>query len=77
LCRKAFATRTVSSPRSRRGHLDDHHGQAKVQVLAKLPASHGLLEVPVGGRQDAGVAVNLLKAADPLEAFLLKEAQDV
>ena len=55
--------------------LDDHNGQAEVQVLAKLPAGDGLLQVPVRGREDAGVARNLLPAPNTLEAFLLKKAQ--
>src|SRR5271165_1788536 len=67
---------TISSPRSRRGgDLDDDHGQAEVQVLAKLPAGNGLLKVPVGGRQDAGVARNLIPSPNTLEAFLLKRPQ--
>jgi hypothetical protein len=76
LRRKAFAIRRISSPLlPQRGHRDDDHGQAEVQVLAKLPAGDGLLKVPVGGRQDAGVARNLIPSPNTLEAFLLKKPQ--
>src|ERR1039457_4080665 len=44
--------------------LDDHHGQAKVQVFPELP---GLLQVPVRRRDDAGVALNLLPPPHALE----------
>jgi hypothetical protein len=68
----------VVPPLPQWGNLDDNHGQAKVQVLSKLPASHhGLLQVPVRGREHAGVAVNLLPAADALEALLLEKAQEL
>src|SRR5664280_2408749 len=66
-----------SLPLPQGGHLDDHNGQAKVQVLSKLPGGNGLLQVPVRGRQDAGVALNLLPAPDALEALLLEKAQEL
>jgi hypothetical protein len=66
-----------SPPLPQRGCLDNNNGQAKVQVLSKLPAGGELLQVPVRGRQDAGVAVNLLPAPDALEALLLEKAQEL
>src|ERR1035437_3789521 len=42
------------------GHLDDHNCQTKVQILAELPAGSQLLQVPVRGREDARVALDLL-----------------
>ena len=57
------------------GRLDHHNRQAKVQILPELPAGDALLQVSVRGRQDAGVAVNLLPAPNPLEALLLEIAQ--
>src|ERR1019366_1987161 len=55
----------------------DHNGQADVQFLSKLPAGNGLLQVPVRGRQDAGVALNLLPASYALEALLMEKAQEL
>ena len=66
-----------SPPAPAGGNLDDHNGQAKVQVLSKLPAGNGLLQVPVRGRDHAGVALNLLPAPYALEALLLEEAQEL
>jgi hypothetical protein len=51
-------------------------GQAKVQVLSKLPAGDGLLG-PVRGRENAGVALNLLPAPDALGTLLLEKAQEL
>src|SRR5208283_1756620 len=65
----------VVPPLPQRGHLDDDNGQAKVQVLAEFPAGGGFLQVPVRGRDDASVALNLLPAPYSLEAFFLKKAQ--
>ena len=67
----------VVSPLPQGANLDDDHRQAKVQVLSKLPAGHGLLQVPIRGREDAGVARNLLPAADALETLLLEKAQEL
>jgi hypothetical protein len=58
-------------------NLDDHNSQAKGQALSKLPAGRQLLQVPVRGREDAGVTGNLLPAPDPQKALLLEEAQDI
>ena len=74
---RRYSLNDVVPPFPPRGHLDDHNGQAKVQVLSKLPAGNGLLQVPVRGRQDAGVALNLLPASNALEALLLEKAQEL
>src|SRR5215471_14789703 len=67
----------VVPPLPQRGNLDDHNGQAEVQVLSELSASGELLQVSVGSRDDAGVAGNLMPAPDALEALLLKKAQEL
>jgi hypothetical protein len=67
----------MSSPAPAGGDLDDNNGQAKVQVLSEASAGDALPEVPVRGREDAGVTRNLLPASDSLEALLLEKAQEL
>src|ERR1019366_10499492 len=67
----------IVPPLPQRGHLDHNNGQAKVQILTEFPAGGGFLQVPVRGRDDARVALNLLSAPNTLEAFLLKKSQEL
>src|ERR1017187_7943693 len=67
----------VPPPLAQRGNLDDNDGETKVQVFSKLSISPGLPQVPVGGREHAGVTLDLLPAADALEALLLEKAEEL
>ena len=62
-------------PQGREGHQDDP--QAKVKVFPEAPFLHGLFEIAVCGRNDAGIHLDLLPAADPFDHPLLQEAKQL
>src|SRR3972149_2754522 len=70
--RKAFASRTTSSPRSRSGGRG-----VVVEALADPSALQGLHEALVAGRDHPDVDGDELAAADALDLALLQEAQQL
>jgi hypothetical protein len=58
-----------------RRHVDGKHVQPVIQVAAEGILLHGLLQVLVGGRDDAHVHLEGPVPADPLEFPLLQNAQ--
>ena len=58
------------------GEGDDDDGEAEVEIFAKSAIGDGVLEVRIGGGDDAGVAGEFFAGADGLEAFILEEAEE-
>ena len=68
----------MSSRRSRKAGVQQaDHVEPVVQVLAKPAGANQGLQVLVGGRQDADVDRDRLRAADALERHLLEHAQQL
>src|ERR1041385_3578958 len=67
--------RDVAVPLPERRQRDRHHLEAIEQVLPELSVGHFLLEVAVGGGDDAHVNAEVLKAANTLEGLLLEESR--
>ena len=68
----------MSSARSRRGGMAIGHDlQTVEEVLAELTRGDGLLEVLVGGGDDAHVDADQFRAADHPEGAVLEHAQEV
>ena len=57
--------------------MDAHDVEPVEQVLAKLPGGDGLLEILVGGGDDAHVHLDGLVAADAFERAGLEHAQNL
>src|ERR1700704_7181724 len=55
--------------------MNRKHAQSVVEILAELPARHGVGEVPVGGDDEAKVGLERHGAADPLELALLEDTE--
>ena len=53
------------------------HLQPVIQVLAEVPVPHHLLEVAVGGGEDAHVGVNRTIASKARELTVLQHVQDL
>ncbi|OFV86925.1 MAG: hypothetical protein A2V74_06565 [Acidobacteria bacterium RBG_16_70_10] len=53
------------------------HIEPVVEVLAEAAGAHGLCEVDVGGRHEADVDVDGAGSAQPLEAALLDDPQEL
>ncbi len=64
-------------PLAQRRHLDGEHVQAVVQILAEAPAGDRVLEIAVGGGDDAHVAGHGHVVADALEHALLQDPQQL
>ena len=58
-------------------NADLHHVQAVEQVLPEGALGHLLLQVPVGGGDDAHIHLNVPQAAHPLEAPVLQKGQQL
>src|SRR5262249_60340009 len=69
--------RQVLEAVTQRGQPERDHVQAEEEVLAEAPGTSLRLQVPVGGRDDAGVHLERFSATHPLEAALLEEAQQL
>ena len=67
--------RNVLAPLAQRRHADADHVQAMVEILAEAAFAHARLEVLVGGGDDAHIRLDLLVAADPVEAALREHPQ--
>ena len=68
----------MSPPRSRSGGMwIVNDVEAIVEVLAERPSSTIFLQVPVGGRHDAHVDLDVLVAAHALELALLEEPEQL
>ena len=67
--------RQILEPLAQRRHLHGKDVQAVEQVLAKPAGDDRRIEIPVGGCDDAHVAVDRAVAADALEAALLQDPQ--
>ena len=59
------------------GQVNGHHVEAVVEILAEPAGLDLLLEVAVGGGDEAHVDVDGLDAADALELALLQRAQQL
>ena len=64
-------------PVAQRRHLEFDHVEAVIEVLAEPAGRHLLLQVAVGGDDDAHVHADRLLAADPLQFVLLEHAQQL
>ena len=73
----AHQQRNVLDALAQRCHLDGEDVEAVVQVLAEAALLDHLLEVLVGGRDDAHIGALGLIAADSLEGALLQHAQQL
>ena len=62
---------------AQRGHAEDHDAEAIEEVLAELLFADGGFQVAMGGGQHAHVHADRLVAAEALDAFLLKHAQEL
>ena len=69
--------RDVVLPLAQRRQVDVDDVQPVVEVLAEAALVHHLLEVAVGGRDDARVDADRLHAAEPHELALLHHAQQL
>src|SRR6185369_11592088 len=69
--------RNVLAPIAQRRHLDRHHTQAIVEILAEAPFADGLFEVAIGRRDDAHVHALRGHPADRLEHAVLEHAQQL
>ena len=69
--------RQVLGAGAQRRHLDVEDVEAVVEVLAELAALHHVLQVAVGGGDDAHVDLLGLGAADRHEGPLLQHAQEL
>ncbi len=67
--------RQVLAPLAQRRQMDGEAVEPIEQVLAKAARRHRLLQVLVGGRDDAHVGLDRLVAAEPLEALFLEQPQ--
>ena len=65
----------VLAPLAQRRDVQFHHVEAVEQVFAETAGFDFLLEVAVGGGEDAGVDVDFGVGADALEAAVLGHAQ--
>jgi len=65
--------RDVAPADAQRRHVELHHLEPVVEVLAESTVLHALLQVAVRGRHDPNVDLQRFIAADPLELSLLKE----
>ena len=64
-----------SRPRTQRRDRDDIFGQTEEEILAKAAGLGALLEIVVGGRDDAHVEIDPLGAADPANSAILERSQ--
>jgi alpha-D-ribose 1-methylphosphonate 5-triphosphate synthase subunit PhnL len=69
--------RNVLAPLAQRRQLRRDHVEAVVQVLAELAAGDRLLQVAVGGRDDAHVDLARSVAADGPHLAFLQHAQQL
>ena len=69
--------RNVLGPLAQRRHDDGHDLQPVKQVLAELARRHRLLQLLVGGGDDAHVDADQFGAADHAERAVLQHAQQV
>ena len=69
--------RDVLAAAIERGHLDVHHVQPVIQVLAELALGEQLLQVAVGGGDDPHVHRQCLRAAYGADQPLLQHAQQL
>ncbi len=67
----------VLAPLAQRRHPHLHHVETVEEILAEAPRLDVGLEVPVGGGDDAHVAVTGARLADPLEVLLLQKTQQL
>ena len=67
----------ILAPAVQGRHLDVHHVQAVVQVLAELAGRHEILQVPVSGRDHAHIDGNRIGAAHRANHILLQHAQQL
>ena len=65
------------APLAQRRDAQRHHLEAVVEVLAEAPLGDLLLEVAVGGRDQAEVDLDQLAAADAHDLPLLEHAQEL
>ncbi len=78
LARKCATRRGMSSRRSRSGgRLHGDHVDAEVEILAEAPGLHLVVEVPVGGADQAHVDADRLGAADRPDLAVLQRAQQL
>src|SRR5207245_4378371 len=75
--RKCVARTITSSLRSRNGGIDRDYAQPIVEVFPESSGLHFLLEVPLGGADEAHIHLDRLVAADPLELPLLQYTQEL
>ena len=69
--------RDVARPIAQRREQDREDVQAVIEILSKRAVGDLLLEIAVGGRDDADVDLDRLGAAHPLELALLQHAQQL
>ena len=69
--------RDVVDALAQRRHVDREDVQAIEQVLAKAAVGNPQLQVAMGRGDDAGVEMNRLRAAEPLELPLFEHAQQL
>ena len=67
----------VRLPLAKRRREDREHVQPVEQVLAERAGRHQLFERPVGGRDEAHVDADAVRAAEPLDLALLQRAQQL
>ena len=67
----------VAGALAQRRGVDREHAQPVVEVGPELPFDHRLLQIPVGGRQDAHVHLERGIVADPLQIAVLQHSQQL
>ena len=69
--------RDVVTPPAQWRQVERDYVQAEIQVVAEQSAGHRLLQVDIGGGDDAHVHAVGARAAQPLELPLLEDAQQL
>ena len=73
----AHDERDVLLALAQRRHVDRHHREAEVEILAELALLHLALQVLLGRRDDADVDLDGAVAADAPDLALLEHAQEL
>src|SRR5882724_7680499 len=62
---------------AQRRKIEGDYVQAVIKVLAEAALFHGLLQVDIGGGEDADIDLDLLDAAQMHKLFVLQHAKDL
>src|SRR5579875_2732974 len=69
--------RNVLTPFPQRWQMERHDVEPVVKIFAETALAHRLLQVEVGGRNDAHIDLNGLRAANALQLLFLEHAQQL